>query len=69
MKLYDILVVWFEWNKRGYARRQRWVRGIPASSLTEASNKALSGFANRIHPSVSMGWPRWPDTTRTLPQL
>lgn len=61
MKLYDVLVVWLEWRRRDYVRRQQWVRGIPARTLTEASTKALVGFADRIYPSVSMAWPRWPE--------
>lgn len=60
-KLYDILVVWLEWGRGNYVQRQRWVRGVPADTLTEASNKALTNFADRICPSVSMGWPRWPE--------
>lgn len=61
MKTYDILVVWMEWRRRDYVQRSRWVRGVRAATLTEASNKALVQFADRIYPSVSMGWPQWPE--------
>lgn len=63
MKAYDILVVWMEWWRGNYVHRSRWVRGVRATTLTEASNKALVQFADRICPSVSMAWPQWPEQT------
>lgn len=61
LKLYDILVVWLEWGRGDYVQRQQWVRSVPATTLTEAGNEALTDFADRICPSVSMGWSRWPE--------
>ena len=58
MKTYNILVTWLEWlpKRKDYTRKSKWVRGVKAVSLTEASNTALVYFQGKICPKVSMGW-------------
>lgn len=59
--MYDVLLIGLSKGKRCY-QITRWVRGIQANSLTEASNKAL-----HLHPitgctpsQVSMTWEVYP---------
>lgn len=59
--VYDVLLVGLS-NYKTAKRITRWVRGIHATSLTEASQKAI-----QLHPvigcipsQVSMAWPTYP---------
>lgn len=59
--IYDVLLVGFIDGRRP-RRVTRWVRGIHADSLTEASDKAIQKFPHLgcVPSEVSMAWPVWP---------
>ena len=56
MFTYDILLV--SLNRRGTSNVTKWVRGLKANSLTQASDIAIAMYPSLgITPTqVSMGW-------------
>lgn len=64
--IYDVLVKSLRRSYRSHAAR--WVRGIEASSLTEACRIAEARHPNLgITPTItSMAWPVWPQPKETL---
>jgi len=60
MKFYDVLVQ--SLHRKLNRHNTRWVRGILASSLTEACKKAEALHPNLgVTPTItSMAWAQWP---------
>ena len=58
--IYDVLITSLAKSYR--SRNQRWVRGIKASSLADASRQAEAKYPNLgLTPTAtSMAWPVWP---------
>lgn len=57
---FDILVRWLEYKRGNYRIKTRWVRSVTAASLSEAADRALSQYQDRIYPAMSMSWRVWP---------